>query len=234
LEAESAYREALALRPHHATLRRGLGVALYWQGRYAEAEAAFRDAVRIKPEYARAHGDLGEMLAEQHRYRESEAAYRAVIRITPDAPAPHTALAGVLLAQRRFADAAAECREAIRLNFDEPRAHINLWDALEFLGSYDELEAAGRAVGPLPHALVNVRGVVLDRPACAGEELDEPPGFFFRLGRGDRAGEHPRERDDLAVEPDEARHGRRDQAPAIGGGAQTVLDQDDRLASDAR
>jgi Flp pilus assembly protein TadD len=39
-----------------------------------------------------------------------------------------------------------ECGEAIRLNFDEPRAHINLWDALEFLGSHDELEAAARAV----------------------------------------------------------------------------------------
>jgi len=50
------------------------------------------------------------------------------------------------LAQRRYADAATECREAIRLNFDEPRAHINLWDSLELLGSYDELETAARAV----------------------------------------------------------------------------------------
>ena len=32
VEAEAAYREALAIRPDHPTLRRGLGVALYWQG----------------------------------------------------------------------------------------------------------------------------------------------------------------------------------------------------------
>jgi tetratricopeptide (TPR) repeat protein len=52
----------------------------------------------------------------------------------------------VLLAQRRYAEAVDACREAIRLNFDEMHAHLDLWDALEALGRFRDLEAAARAV----------------------------------------------------------------------------------------
>ena len=57
-QSESAYRDAIALRPDGASLYRGLGMGLYFQGKFEVAEAALREAIRLKPSYARARADL--------------------------------------------------------------------------------------------------------------------------------------------------------------------------------
>src|SRR5690242_15405438 len=61
-EAETLYRDALALRPDLAGVHAGLALMLYMQGRQQEAIAAFRDAVKIEPDNPELLYKLGNML----------------------------------------------------------------------------------------------------------------------------------------------------------------------------
>src|SRR5262249_3504688 len=78
----------------------GLGMALYFLGRYQAAEAAFREAVRLKPSYARAWGDLGELLGEQRRFEEAAEVLRESVRVKPQRIASHRSLTRLPLAPR--------------------------------------------------------------------------------------------------------------------------------------
>ena len=135
-----------AIRPDHPALRRGLGVSLYWQSRYAEAEIAFAEAIALKPDYIRAHCDLGEMLAEQRRLAEAETAYTRALHLDPDTVTAHAALAGILLTLNRLEEAEHHCREALRVDPTMARAHFTLWEILERQSKYADLEAAALSV----------------------------------------------------------------------------------------
>src|SRR5207249_4538440 len=97
--------QGLERKPGGASLRRGLGMSLYFQGRYEMAERAFRDAVLHNPAYARAWADLGELLSEQGRLPESAVAFREAIRVKEQRIASYRGLGRVLLAQGLHLDA---------------------------------------------------------------------------------------------------------------------------------
>src|SRR5579871_1342655 len=57
--AESAYRKALALRPHHAETLANLGLTLHFLRRSAEAHTTLLECLRLKPDYPEALNALG-------------------------------------------------------------------------------------------------------------------------------------------------------------------------------
>jgi hypothetical protein len=64
-EAESLYRQALALRPDSPEAWFDLGTVLDRVGKWDEAIAALRQAIRLQPDFPRAHWNLGAALLRQ-------------------------------------------------------------------------------------------------------------------------------------------------------------------------
>src|SRR5438552_17458959 len=95
-------------------------------------------------------------------------------------------------------------------------------------------ESPLRDVLVLPHPLVDVRRVVVDRATGPGEHLDESLGFLLRLGGRDGARQLSRDREEAAVELHEAGDGGRDQALLVSRRLGAVFDDDDRLPLNAR
>src|SRR5215475_14257613 len=74
-EAESAWRQALSLRPGDVKARLELALTLRRQRRPADAETVLREAVAYDPTSATPHAELGAVLFEQGRYAEAATAF---------------------------------------------------------------------------------------------------------------------------------------------------------------
>jgi tetratricopeptide (TPR) repeat protein len=144
VEAEAAYRKAIALKPDLAVAYNNLGVALYNQGKPVEAEAAFRKAIALKPDFAGAYNNLGIALNNQGKPVEAEAAYRKAIALKPDYAEAYYNLGIALNNQGKPVEAEAACRKAIALKPDFAGAYNNLGIALINQGKPVEAEAACR------------------------------------------------------------------------------------------
>ena len=70
LDAEAAYRRAVALKPEAARAHAALGATLLAQGRWDESAAECREAVRLDGDLGRAHVDLWAALEAVQRYAE--------------------------------------------------------------------------------------------------------------------------------------------------------------------
>lgn len=85
VEAETAYREAIALDPKYAWPWNGLGNLLQQHlERYSEAETAYREAIARDPKYARPWNGLGNLYCD-HLNRSSDAAeaFDNALRLDP-------------------------------------------------------------------------------------------------------------------------------------------------------
>ncbi len=147
-EAESAYRQAIALDPTSASGWNSLGNLLRRDlGRYTEAEAAYRQAITLDPKSGNLWLRLGILLQEHlDRYEEAEAAYRQAITLDPKSGNSWLWL-GSLLQERlsRYEEAEAAYREAIALDPQSGnRWHLLGWLLESDLGRYKEAEAAYR------------------------------------------------------------------------------------------
>ncbi|MDB5893796.1 MAG: tetratricopeptide repeat protein, partial [Rhodoferax sp.] len=80
-EAESHYRQALALQPGYAEAHCNLGLVLQDQGRMAEAQAAYRAALATRPDYALAHHNLGNALQHSGELVAAVACYRRAMAL---------------------------------------------------------------------------------------------------------------------------------------------------------
>ncbi|MBF0180284.1 MAG: tetratricopeptide repeat protein [Magnetococcales bacterium] len=129
-EAETALREAVALRPDYALAHYNIGVVLHERERPEEAESAFRAAIRLQPEHAQAHSNLGVLLHERHAPIEAEAALREALRLKPDYAEAWSNLANTLTVQCRLDEAEACCRQALALQPDGALAMSNLLFAM--------------------------------------------------------------------------------------------------------
>jgi Flp pilus assembly protein TadD len=115
--AETAFRDAVRVRPAHVPAWVNLAMAQARRGDRAGAEASLRRAVAAEPASATANLDLGLLLAETNRPAEADAALRRALAADPSlAQAEYNLCA--LLAQERLAEAVQHCRRAATL---EPR-----------------------------------------------------------------------------------------------------------------
>jgi Flp pilus assembly protein TadD len=125
-DAETAFREALRLRPDWARAWNGLGVALYSIERAAEAEEALREAVRLDPEWSRAWNDLAVVLRFEGRLDEALPAAKKAVAFAPESVAAHNNLGNLLTAMGRLDEAETAYLEALGCAPDHPAPHYNL------------------------------------------------------------------------------------------------------------
>jgi tetratricopeptide (TPR) repeat protein len=147
-EAESAYRQAIALDPKDALPWFNLGNLLKSHlGRYDEAESAYRQAIALDPKDARPWNNLGNLLQDHlGRYDEAESAYRQAIALDPKDADPWNNLGNLLQDHLgRYDEAESTYRQAIALDPKAAGSWINLGNLLQdHLGRYDEAECAYR------------------------------------------------------------------------------------------
>jgi tetratricopeptide (TPR) repeat protein len=94
-EAETAYKQAIALEPSNPDYYANLGVAYYSMQRLAEAVDAYRDALRYAPADAQISYLLGAALLQLNRLDEAEEAFVEANRADPNLGEPYFGL-GVL------------------------------------------------------------------------------------------------------------------------------------------
>ena len=176
-DAETLYRQILAVQPGHADALHLLGVTAYQVGRHDLAETLIRQAIAVTAPGLRYHLDLGNVLSAQRRLDEAIAAYRLFLQFQPDFADAHNNLGATLKSMNRLEEAIASYREALRLNPDLPQAHNNLGIALRERGEIDGAIAAYRRALELqpgyPEALNNLGVALKDRG-----ELDEAIASF--------------------------------------------------------
>jgi tetratricopeptide (TPR) repeat protein len=86
VEAEAAYRRALALAPQSPDALMGLAQALAAGGKAKEAEDTFQRAIASQPSYAAAHNAYGNFLFTLGRAQDAVGVYERTTELTPDNP----------------------------------------------------------------------------------------------------------------------------------------------------
>jgi tetratricopeptide (TPR) repeat protein len=112
--AAEYFRKQLAVQDTAAT-RCNLGVALKYQGKFADAEKELREAVRLNPDLISAHANLGGLLHRQKRLDEAALEEQAAVELAPGLYEAHYQL-GMIESDRGNYSRAVEClRTALRL-----------------------------------------------------------------------------------------------------------------------
>src|SRR5690242_13592486 len=83
-EAETLYRQSLAIDPAQPHVHQNLGNLLRVMGRNDEALAEHREAIRLKPNYVEAHLNLATGLAEKGNLADAEKSVRRALQIQPN------------------------------------------------------------------------------------------------------------------------------------------------------
>ena len=125
-DAESLYRQLLAVAPDCAEAHIDLALALLSRGRADEALTHCRQGIALAPGRAEGHYQLGDILAFQNKLSEAEAPYRRAIAARPDFAEAHNNLGNVLLHLRRREEAIAAYNQALAVRPDIAEAHNNL------------------------------------------------------------------------------------------------------------
>jgi hypothetical protein len=132
VEAESAYRHAISLRPDYAEAHANLGHVLLQTHRLVEAEAVYRRAIRLQPHFLPVYADLANLLRLTDRTDEAATVLDATEKLSSP-PAPELYVARHLLHQWRHEwDAAGRVLDTGLANHPH-RPHLHLCLAMHHL-----------------------------------------------------------------------------------------------------
>lgn len=151
IEAERAYRQALALAPIDAQAWSNLGLTLWKLNRLADAEICLKRAVTLKPNLAEARNNLGGVMEALGRFEDAANQYRIAIDSDPKPAQPHCNLGAVLHRLGRFDEAKVEYARALTLKPDFAEAWSNLGAAFLARMKYTDAEACllrAKELGP--------------------------------------------------------------------------------------
>ena len=137
-EAESIYRQILALQPEHADALHLSGLIAYHQGDNARAVALIARAIQIRPLEASYHYNLGVLFQAETQFEGAAACYRQALAIKPDYLEVFPNLGAVLHEQGRFDEALICYRQALAIKPDYAVAHCNMGFTLQGQGKIDE------------------------------------------------------------------------------------------------
>jgi tetratricopeptide (TPR) repeat protein len=137
MEAESCFREAVALRPSLTDGWVQMGNVLALQGKFTTALESYGIALKQNPQDAETTFHCGMMLAKLNRHAEAMQKYHAAIRLNPGNWEPHFELGGELDAAGRLDAAINEFGEAAKLNPGNSRTHFNYGVLLAKQGRLD-------------------------------------------------------------------------------------------------
>lgn len=143
-EAESLYRQILAIEPHHADSLNLLGAIAVQAGRHEEAIELIQRSIALKPDNPSAYDNLGVVLRKNGRSNEAITAYRHAIALQPNMAGTHYNLGNALYDKGRLDDAIVAYRQALALNPGSAEAHCNLGNALKDKGLLNDAIAAYR------------------------------------------------------------------------------------------
>jgi len=143
-EAESLYRQVLAVEPNHAESHHYLGVLAWQIGRADIAEAMIGTAIALKRIEPAFHDSLGNALRSLGRFDESVASFRRALTLRPDFFEAYVNLGNALKDQGKLDDCLAAYQRAAALKPDAAIAHNNLGSALKDMGKLSEAEASCR------------------------------------------------------------------------------------------
>jgi len=124
--AETLFRQAVAVAENNYLAHNNLGAALSRQGRHGEAVPQFETALRSRPDYTEALFNLGAALAGQGRYADALPYYRRVLAQQPRFAEVHNNIAIAYARTGNINQAIAHFREAIRIRPDYGEAIKNL------------------------------------------------------------------------------------------------------------
>ena len=126
-QAESTYKQAIALRPHYWAPYNWLGVFYYHQARFHEASEMFRQVVALAPDSVRGHFNLGASLMDEGLYDESIRASQSSIEIEPT-DYGYMNLANSLFFLKRYEEAIGAYQQSIRYSQNDPLPWWGLGD----------------------------------------------------------------------------------------------------------
>lgn len=137
-EAESLYREALAVDPKNADACHLLGLILHRQGDSKGALPFLKTAVTENSKVAHYYNSYGEALAEVDLLKDAVIAFERAVKLEPKFPLAFTNLANALHKTGRLNESVQAYRQALALKPDLLTAHNNLGNVLNDLGRSDE------------------------------------------------------------------------------------------------
>ena len=113
--AETLFRQAVAVTGNNYLAHNNLGAALSRQGRYGEALPQFERALQIRPDYQETLFNVGEALAGEGRYGEALPFYGRVLALQPRFAEGHNNIAIAYAQTGNINQAIVHFREAIRI-----------------------------------------------------------------------------------------------------------------------
>ena len=219
-EAESVYRQILAIDARHADSLHLLGMIAYQGGRSEAAIAMIQKAIAIDKTKAAYHSNLGTVFHAQGRLDEAAQCYQRAVTLQPDLATAHYNLGNVFHAQLNLEEAATCYERALLLEPTLAEAHYNLGNVLQANGNLEDAVACYKqalAIEPgkyeALHNLGNAfqsQAKLKDAMACYEQALNIQPDYakaHFSLGSvfhalGDIEEALGRYRTALALEPD--------------------------------
>jgi tetratricopeptide (TPR) repeat protein len=128
-EAESIYRQILAVRPNHHDSLHLLGTLRHSAG-HADGVTLIRQAIALKPDFPQALSNLGEALRSQGQLDEAIACFRRALVMWPNFPAALGNLGLALTMAGQYEQAVQALRQAVKLEPNFADAWANLGSAL--------------------------------------------------------------------------------------------------------
>ena len=143
-EAETLYKQALALQPGDPDAQHYLGVLLHQRGAHEQGLALIEQAAAARPDTALIWCNLAEVRRAAGRPEAAEAASRRALALQPGYPEALLNLAAALSELRRFPEVETAAREALARRPGYTEAAATLADALREQGRLRQAEEAYR------------------------------------------------------------------------------------------
>lgn len=143
-DAETIYRQILAMYPNVPGALHMLGVVLFQNNRPEEGIELIRKALALQPNFPEALANLGHVLRERGRLDEAVQCCRKAVEMAPNLAEGYINLGSALQSQQKYDEAVAQHRKAIELRPDFPDAYTNLGNALQSMGKHAESAEAHR------------------------------------------------------------------------------------------
>jgi tetratricopeptide (TPR) repeat protein len=135
-QAETSYREAVALDPGHARAYNNLGCVLHMQGRLDDALAAYRRALDLDPSLPQANQNYASIVRDAGTLERAAEEYRRATRAHPGDAMAFNDLGNTLRELGRHREALAAFAQALALDPDLAQAHFSRAFVLLLLGDY--------------------------------------------------------------------------------------------------
>jgi len=138
VDAESALRKAVSLRPDLTQAYLNLGHALELQTKLTEAEECYRHALTLKAESAEAHDALGRLAQSRGDLRTALSHFQQVIQLNPSRGGAYLSLGRVLHQLGDLDEAVAALEQVLKHDPGLTEAAYDLAGVRKDQGRYDE------------------------------------------------------------------------------------------------